>query len=110
MSTPNRASSPAHAEAPARRGPPIETGYRLATLPRRPYRDRPAHEIRFTLDEFPPGSPLVRIQSWTINRAGEAWPDRDRQITVLGHEIADVAAALAKALEMVAAQKTGGAR
>lgn len=90
--------------------PPTMTGEILLTLERRAFRDRPASQIRISLDEFPPGNPLVRLQVWTVNaRTGDAWPEREKQVTIRRAELADVVAALQLALERVG-EKSGGAK
>lgn len=79
-------------EAPA---PPEERGRRLATLPR-----GKAEELRVTLDSFE-GKPYLGLRVWSQGADGSWWPLKGKGLSIRVRELADVAAALHQADEIL---------
>jgi hypothetical protein len=75
--------------------PPPETGRRLATLSR----PRDDDEIRITRSEFE-GNPYVGVRFWRRDDSGQFWPDKHRGFSIRLHELADVAEAIAAAIDL----------
>jgi hypothetical protein len=75
--------------------PPPETGRRLATLSR----PRDDDEIRITWSEFE-GNPYVGVRFWRRGDDGQFWPDKHRGFSIRLHELADVAEAIAAAIDL----------
>ena len=77
-------------------GPPQDLGHRLLTLPR-------GHdeELRLSLDAYE-GRPFLNLRIWTRDPAGRGWWPSKRGVTFKLRELADVAEALAEALDLMA--------
>jgi hypothetical protein len=74
--------------------PPPENGRRLATIAR-----SPDEELRVAWCEYE-GRPYLSLRQWNRDQQGQWWPDSKRGITVRLRELADVADAIAEALDL----------
>ena len=86
---------------PAGGGPPQDLGHRLLTLPR-------GHdeELRLSLDAYE-GHPFLNVRIWTRDADGRGWWPSRRGVTFKLRELADVAEALAEALDLRAEHPAG---
>jgi hypothetical protein len=86
---------------PAGGGPPRDLGHRLLTLPR-------GHdeELRLSLDAYE-GHPFLNVRIWTRDTDGRGWWPSKRGVTFKLRELADVAEALAAALDLMAEHQDG---
>jgi hypothetical protein len=82
-------------------GPPQDLGHRLLTLPR-------GHdeELRLSLDAYE-GRPFLNIRIWTRDTDGRGWWPSKRGVTFKLRELADVAEALATALDLMDEHQAG---
>jgi hypothetical protein len=82
-------------------GPPLDLGHRLLTLPR-------GHdeELRLCLDAYE-GRPFLNVRIWTRDTDGRGWWPSKRGVTFKLRELADVAEALAAALDLMAKHPAG---
>jgi len=82
-------------------GPPQDLGHRLLTLPR-------GHdeELRLSLDAYE-GRPFLNLRIWTRDADGRGWWPSKRGVTFKLRELADVAEALAAALDLMAEYPAG---
>ena len=81
---------------PAAGGPPQDLGHRLLTLPR-----GQDEELRLSLDAYE-GHPFLNVRIWTRDTDGRGWWPSKRGVTLKLRELADVAEALAEALDRMA--------
>jgi Transcriptional Coactivator p15 (PC4) len=77
-------------------GPPQDLGRRLLTLPR-----GQDEELRLSLDAYE-GHPFLNVRIWTRDADGRGWWPSKRGVTFKLRELADVAEALAEALDLLA--------
>ena len=86
---------------PAAGGPPRDLGHRLLTLSR-------GHdeELRLSLDAYE-GRPFLNVRIWTRDADGRGWWPSKRGVTFKLRELADVAEALATALDLMAQHQDG---
>lgn len=85
--------------------PPPEQGRRLCTLPR-PKEDA---EIRINWCEYE-GHPYLSIRAWVKGDDGQYWPDKHRGLSIRLRELADVAEAIAAALDLADEHLARGGR
>ena len=85
---------------------PIEQGERLATVSR-----GDSEELRFSWSEYN-GRPFLNIRLWNRDVSGQWWPTKDKGIAIRRHELADLAEAVAGAMDRADAfaKTQGGAR
>ena len=81
---------------PAGDGPPQDLGHRLLTLPR-----GQNEELRLSLDAYE-GHPFLNIRIWIRDADARGWWPSKRGVTLKLRELADVAEALAEALDLMA--------
>jgi hypothetical protein len=74
--------------------PPQETGRRIGTVPR-----SVDEEIRVNWCEYA-GRPYLSLRLWTRDQQGQWWPDAKRGMSVRLRELADMADAIAAAMEL----------
>lgn len=81
---------------PARQHPaaPEDTGQRLATWPR-----GEGTELRVSWQTYE-GHPYLSLRVWKQGEGGGWWPVKDRSLTVKVRELADLAEAVAAALDL----------
>ena len=72
---------------------PLEQGERLATASR-----GDSEELRFTWTEYK-GKPFLSLRLWTRGTDDQWWPDKTKGIAIRRHELADLAEAVAGALD-----------
>ena len=89
---------------PAGGGPPQDLGHRLLTLPR-----GQDEELRLSLDAYE-GRPFLNVRIWTRDTDGRGWWPSKRGVTFKLRELADVAEALAEALDLRAEHRPAGRR
>ncbi|MBV8611466.1 MAG: hypothetical protein JO034_28985 [Singulisphaera sp.] len=82
-------------------GPPQDLGHRLLTLPR-----GQDEELRLSLDAYE-GHPFLNVRIWTRDADGRGWWPSKRGVTFKLRELADVAEALAEALDLMAEHQDG---
>lgn len=80
---------------PRRRAtPPEDTGQRLATIHR-----SPTEELRISWSCFE-GHQFLNLRVWVADDHGGLWPDAKKGLSIKLRELADVADAIASALEL----------
>ena len=82
-------------------GPPQDLGHRLLTLPR-----GQDEELRLSLDAYE-GRPFLNVRIWTRDADRRGWWPSKRGVTFKLRELADVAEALAEALDLMAEHQDG---